>query len=80
MTYPETWYALLIAKQKLFGCFFGLRQGNTLAPFLFTVALDYAIHSAMDGREEELGFTLQKRASQPVAGKIIIDLRHLAPL
>ena len=74
VTYSETWYALLIAKQKLFGYFLGLRQGDKLTPFLFTVALDYAIRSAMDGREEELGFTLQKRTSQTVAKKIIIDL------
>ena len=74
VTYSETWYALLIAKQKLFGYFWGLRQGDKLTPFLFTVALDFAIRSAMDGREAELGFTLQKRASQTVAKKIIIDL------
>ena len=37
------------------------------------MALDYALRSAIDGREEELGFTLKKRASRRVAAKMVTD-------
>jgi len=33
----------------------GVVQGDTLAPFLFIIVLDYALRKAIDGREEELG-------------------------
>ena len=35
----------------------GVLQGDTLAPFLFIIVLDYALRKATDGKEEELGFT-----------------------
>ena len=38
----------------------GVLQGNTLAPCLFIIVLDYAPQKAMQGREEELGFCLKK--------------------
>ena len=34
----------------------GILQGDTLVPFLFIIVLDYAMRSAIQGREEELGF------------------------
>ncbi len=34
-------------------------QGDTLAPYLFVIVLDYAFRTAIDGREEELGFQLE---------------------
>ncbi len=40
----------------------GVLQGDTLAPFLFILALDYAMRTALDGNEE-LGFTLVPRRS-----------------
>ena len=33
--------------------------GDTLAPFLFIIVLNYVMRQAIDGREEELGFTLK---------------------
>ena len=34
----------------------GVLQGDTLAPFLFIIVLDYAMKKVMaDGKEEELG-------------------------
>ena len=43
----------------------GVLQGDTLAPFLFIIVLDYAMRKAMgDGKEEELGFTIAPRRSR----------------
>ena len=39
----------------------GVLQGDTLAPFLFVIVLDYALRKAIGGKEEELGFTLKPR-------------------
>ena len=36
----------------------GVMQGDTLAPFLFVMVLDYALRKAINGREVELGLTL----------------------
>ena len=43
----------------------GVLQGDTLAPFLFIIVLDYAMRKAVgDGKEEELGFTIAPRRSR----------------
>ena len=42
----------------------GVLQGDTLAPFLFVIVLDYALRKALDGKEEDLGFTITPRKSQ----------------
>ena len=52
----------------------GVMQGDTLAPFLFITVLDHALSKAINGRELELGFTLQKRQSSRNLGKAICDL------
>ena len=57
-----------------FKIYAGVMQGDTLAPFLFVIVLDYAMRSAIHGREEELGFTLQPRKSRRIAAKSICDL------
>ncbi|CAH1266644.1 Hypp3470 [Branchiostoma lanceolatum] len=36
----------------------GVLQGDTLAPYLFVIVLDYTLRVAIEGREEELGFQL----------------------
>ena len=52
----------------------GVMQGDTLAPFLFVIVLDYALRQAISGREEELGFTLEQRQSRRIPAKSIVDL------
>ena len=42
----------------------GVLQGDTLAPYLVVIVLDYALRRAVSGRETELGFTLVKRQSR----------------
>ena len=49
-------------------------QGDTLAPYLFVVVLDYALRIAIDGREEELGFHLVKRQSRRIGPEVLTDL------
>ncbi|XP_072039241.1 uncharacterized protein [Amphiura filiformis] len=46
---------------ELFEILAGVLQGDTLAPYLFVIVLDFALRIAIDGNEEELGFHLEKR-------------------
>ena len=50
----------------------GVLQGDTLAPFVFIIALDYAMRSAIEGYED-LGFTLTERRSRRSAAVMITD-------
>ena len=52
----------------------GVLQGDTLAPFLFVIVLDYVLRQAISGKEEELGFTVTPRRSRRIPGKVITDL------
>jgi len=49
-------------------------QGDTLAPFLFVIVLDYALRKATDGREEELGLQTKQRKSKRCPAIYITDL------
>ena len=53
----------------------GIMQGDTLAPYLFIIVLDYTLTKAMDGREH-LGFTLAPRRSRRHPAKTITDLDY----
>ena len=53
----------------------GVLQGDTLAPFLFIIVLDYALRKALaDGKEEELGFTVTPRRSRRHPKEALADL------
>ena len=52
----------------------GVLQGDTLAPFLFIIVLDYALRRAISGKEDQLGFTLTPRRSARVHSKVLTDL------
>ena len=62
------------AETDLFEITAGVLQGDTLAPFLFIIVLDYALRKAIDGKEEELGFTLQPRKSRRHPKQVLTDL------
>jgi len=49
-------------------------QGDTLAPFLFVIILDYALRKAIDGKELELGLTLIEKRGRRGQGVSICDL------
>ena len=51
----------------------GVLQGDTLAPFLFIIVLDYALRQAINGREVELGFTITPRRSSRYPAKAQTD-------
>ena len=46
----------------MFDIISGVLQGDTLAPFLFIIVLDYTMRQSIDGREEELGVTFKNRS------------------
>jgi hypothetical protein len=50
-------------------------QGDTLAPYLFIIVLDYALSKALEGKED-LGFTLAPRRSRRHPAKTITDLDY----
>ena len=49
-------------------------QGDTLASFLFIVALDHALRNAIDGEEEELKFAMVRPSSRRVSAKTLTNL------
>ena len=59
---------------ELFDITGGVLQGDTLAPFLFIIVLDYALRKAMKGKEEELGFTITPRKSSRHPKEVLADL------
>ena len=52
----------------------GVLQGDTLAPYLFVIVLDYALRAAIEGKEEQLGFKLMKRQSRRIGPTVMTDL------
>ena len=53
----------------------GVLQGDTLAPYLFVIVLDYALRMALaDGKEEELGFLIKPRRSPRNPKLVLSDL------
>ena len=52
----------------------GVLQGDTLAPYLFTIVLDYVIRLALETRDEPLGFTVKHRRSRRHPAVTISDL------
>ena len=54
----------------------GVQQGDTLAPFLFIIALDYTLRKAINGREQELGFTITPRKSRRSPAVALADLDY----
>ena len=57
---------------ELFEILAGVLQGDTLAPYLFAIVLDYAMRIALEGRED-LGFELQRRRSRRHPPVVITD-------
>ena len=48
-------------------------QGDTLAPFLFVIVLDYTMRQAIDGKEEELCFKQDRRRKRRQHPTVITD-------
>ena len=48
---------------KWFDIIAGVLQGDTLAPYLFTIVLDYTMRQALEVTGNPSGFTLEQRRS-----------------
>ena len=57
---------------ECFDIFAGVLQGNTLAPYLFIICLDYVLRTSID-KIRENGFELTKRRSKRYPAKTITD-------
>ena len=53
----------------------GILQGDTLAPYLFIICLDYVLTTSID-KTKENGFELTKKKSRRYPAKIITDAAH----
>ena len=52
----------------------GVLQGDTLAPYLFAIVIDYVMRKAIGNRASDLGFTLHPKKSRRVHSVNITDL------
>ncbi|CAJ1085861.1 PREDICTED: uncharacterized protein LOC103374843 [Xyrichtys novacula] len=52
----------------------GVQQGDTLAPFLFIIGLDYVLKKAINPWEQELSFTIIPRMSRRSPAVALADL------
>ena len=59
---------------ELFDITAGVLQGDTLAPFLFVIVLDYAMRKALGDDEKDLGFTITPRRSRRHSKEVLSDL------
>ena len=58
----------------LFEILAGVLQGDTLAPYLFAIVIDYCMRKAIGDEEERLGFTIEVRKSRRVGPKTLTDV------
>ena len=52
----------------------GVLQGDTLAPYIFTIMIDYAMSQAIGNDALELGFKLNRKRSRRHNPNVITDL------
>ena len=59
---------------ELFEIRAGVMQGDTLAPYLFVIILDYIMRQAIGEDQNNLGFTIEERKSRRFPAVKITDL------
>ena len=52
----------------------GVLQGDTLAPYLFVIVIDYVMRIALQGKEDKLAFQLRKIKIRRVAPITVTDM------
>ena len=65
-------YSPPTASLILFEIFAGVLQGDTLAPYLFIIVLDYCLRTALE-RHPDIGFTLKPARSRRVGAERVTD-------
>ena len=61
--------------KEFFGIVVGVLQGNTLAPYLFIIFLDYVLRTSID-KIKENGFELTKKRSRMYSAKKLTDANY----
>ena len=59
---------------ETFNILAGVLQGDTLAPYIFVLVIDYVMRTALEGRENKLGFQLRIGKSRRVPLITVIDM------
>ena len=59
---------------KMFDIIAGVLQGDTLAPFIFAIVVDYIMRQTIGDEAESLGFKIERRRSRRIGPQIITDL------
>ena len=59
---------------ETFNILAGVSQGDTLAPYLFAIVIDFVMRTALQGREDKIGFQLSKRKSRRVPPITVTDM------
>ena len=59
---------------EFFGILAGVLHGDTLAPYIFTIMIDYAMRLAIGNEGLELGFKLDRKRSRSHNLSVITDL------
>ena len=54
----------------------GVLQGDTLAPFIFAIMIEYCMRTALDRHEDELGFLIERRKSKRSQPVVVTDLGY----
>ena len=57
-----------------FEIFSGILQGDTLAPLLFIICVDFCMLNATFSKENELGFTLERAKSRRYPKEVVTNL------
>ena len=72
--YEYTTTKVITPDEETFNILACVLQGDTLAPYLFVIVIDYVTRTALQGRENKLGFQLRKRKSRTVPPITITDM------
>ena len=65
-------YKLFVLDTEYFDIVAGVLQGDTQAPYLFIICLDYVLRTSID-KIRENGFELKKKRSRRYSAKTITD-------
>ena len=58
--YEDTTVTIITPDGETFNILAGVLQGDTLAPYLFVIVIDYVMRIALLGREDKLGFQVPR--------------------